>query len=201
MPTGSIRIVGQVAGVSFDGTVDRTNTGGLPVEVALPAAVAGSLTTRTDDNTGVVTTVAAHGLTTSDKVDVFWAAGCRYGMDATVAGLAVTVDGGAGDNLPIATTAVTIVEQVVIDCADFDADLLTQFAVQAINPPARMHIQFQETGLAEAAARDIASGEVWFWSDDTGTTNPMATKHVTQAMATNASLVPTTLHFGALYTA
>jgi len=200
MPTGSLQIIGQVAGVSFNGKIDRTNTGGLPIEKTLPAAVAGLLT-RSDANTGVVT-AAGHGLTTADKCDVFWTGGCRYGMDATVAGDNVTVDLGAGDELPAAAaTPVTIAEQVIVDNADFDADLLTQFAVAAENPPARIHIQFQEADLVEAAARDIPSGEPWFWAALSGVANPMATKHVIQAVATNASLVATTLKIGALYTA
>lgn len=65
----------------------------------------GQLTTRTDDDTGVVTVISdsndGHGITTSSTVDVYWQSGQRIGMSVSaVTNKAVTVDGGAGDALP-----------------------------------------------------------------------------------------------------
>ncbi len=65
----------------------------------------GQLTTRTDADTGVVTVISdsdtGHGITTSSTVDVYWQSGQRIGMSVTaVTAKAVTVDGGAGDDLP-----------------------------------------------------------------------------------------------------
>ena len=86
-------------------TVTRTASSQIGHETApqLPAAKAGTLSARTDDNTGVVTLAAGHGLEVGDVVDVYWSGSgnYRYGMDVTVVdGNDVTVDGGAGaDNL------------------------------------------------------------------------------------------------------
>ncbi len=65
----------------------------------------GSLSTRTDDDTGVVTVISdsndGHGITTASTVDVYWQSGQRIGMSVSaVTNKAVTVDGGDGDALP-----------------------------------------------------------------------------------------------------
>jgi len=110
-----------------------------------PDAHAAILTTRTDDDTGVVTfavygllttsdeahtgvvTAAGHGLAVGDHADVFWSGGARDHMDVTaVNGSAVTVDGGTGDNLPSddPPTAVTITESFVGPVVVYDHGLV-----------------------------------------------------------------------------
>lgn len=73
----------------------------------LADARAGTLATRTGDDAGTVTFGAGHGFVTGDLVELKWAGGERREMSATVAGVAVTLDGGTGDALPVETTAVT----------------------------------------------------------------------------------------------
>lgn len=75
--------------------------------VSVTGANAGTLTTRTDNDTGVVTLSGGHSVV-NGRVDAYWATGKRIGMTATVAVNAVTIDGGTGDNLPTATTAVNL---------------------------------------------------------------------------------------------
>lgn len=90
----------------------------IDLEVTLPAGKSGTLTTRTDDDTGVVTVASGHGITASDTVDVYWATGRRYGVDVTTAGATtLDIDLGSGDNLPAQSTAVVIVKQVVVNKA------------------------------------------------------------------------------------
>lgn len=90
----------------------------IDLEVTLPAGKSGTLTTRTDDNTGVVTVASGHGITDSDTVDVYWSGGRRYGVDVTAtAATTIDIDLGSGDNLPAASTAVVIVKQVVVNKA------------------------------------------------------------------------------------
>ena len=90
----------------------------IDLEVTLPAGKSGTLTTRTDDNTGVVTVASGHGITASDTVDVYWATGRRYGVDVTTAGATtLDIDLGSGDNLPAQSTAVVVVKQVVVNKA------------------------------------------------------------------------------------
>lgn len=96
----------------------RTGDDLIDLQVTLPAGKSGTLTTRTDDNTGIVTVASGHGITDSDTVDVYWAAGRRYGVDVTATdATTISIDLGAGDNLPTASTAVVIVKQVVVNKA------------------------------------------------------------------------------------
>lgn len=97
------------------------------VQLDLPQAIAGNLTTRTDANTGVITSVA-HNITTSDFVSVFWtdAAGVerfRANMDVTaVTADTISVDLGQGDDLPtlVSGTYPVIVGKVASRVVDWD---------------------------------------------------------------------------------
>lgn len=96
----------------------RTGDDLIDLQVTLPAGKSGTLTTRTDDNTGIVTVASGHGITASDTVDVYWSGGRRYGVDVTAtAATTIDIDLGSGDNLPAASTAVVIVKQVVVNKA------------------------------------------------------------------------------------
>lgn len=74
---------------------------------SVAAAKSGSLTTRTDDDTGVVAFNSGHGFVTNNVIDLFWSGGNRRAMTATVSGDDVTLDGGSGDVLPAVNTSVT----------------------------------------------------------------------------------------------
>jgi len=80
-----------------------------PIAAAVTAD--GTLTTRSDDDTGVLTMDdGMHGIATGDVVDVQWADGSRLAITVgTVAGTTVPIDGGRGDVLPAESTAVTVV--------------------------------------------------------------------------------------------
>lgn len=102
---------------SISRSITRTGDSKIEAEITLPVATAGTLTTRTDDNTGVVT-VTSHSITTSDTVDVYWSTGRRYGVDVTAQdSTTISIDLGAGDNLPSTSTAVKIVTQVPFNLA------------------------------------------------------------------------------------
>jgi hypothetical protein len=124
---------------------------------AILAAQTGTLTTRTDNDTGVATLSTGHGLLTGDICDVYWAAGMRYGMDATVSTNAVTLDGGGGDNLPDQDTAVTVVKQQVHNTPlDGDeADIVAVIYSNALAPTAKAHVDFQDSGNATIEEIDL----------------------------------------------
>jgi len=176
----------------------------LVVQKTLPALVAaqtGTLTTRTDDNTGVATLSTGHGIATSDVVDVYWSGGVRYGMTATVATNAVTIDGGAGDVLPSSSTAVTVVEQTAIE-VNFDGDDAQIVGVFYDNPSdtgAVANLDLQDSGNAsieaiglvhntengaDAAVYDIANGD----------TNVFTGNRITQGKASHDSTSAATLY-------
>jgi len=159
----------QAESISFPGGVNFARTGKMTfdslvsVDVVLPALVAaqtnGALTTRTDNDTGVVTLSTGHGIATSDVVDVYWSGGVRYGMTATVAGNLVTVDGGAGDNLPVLSTTITAVaKQVEMNPLDLDGDTAQVIAVvyrNASDTGANAHMDLQDSGAASIRAADL----------------------------------------------
>jgi hypothetical protein len=142
----------QSSAVSFESALAYTKS--LP---ALVAAQTGTLTTRTDDDTGVATLSTGHGIETADVVDVYWAGGVRYGMDATVATNAVTVDGGAGDVLPTQDDPVTVVVQVdwEMDWDGDDAQIIGVFYRNPSDTGAKAHVDFQDSVPASVNEVDL----------------------------------------------
>jgi hypothetical protein len=84
------------------------------VNVTLDAATEGTLSTRTNDTSGVIT-VTSHSFSAADIIDIFWTGGKQIEctVDSTTA-TTITFSGGNGDNLPIATTEVTVFEPIEV---------------------------------------------------------------------------------------
>lgn len=173
MATMNMDISAAIGGLVILGKISESGGGQIGEEFSLPAAKAGTLTTRTDNDTGVATLAEGHGIITSDVVDVYWSGGRRYGMTATVSGNAVTVDGGAGDNLPAAQTALTVAKQVAAEFYFAGDDV--QAAIVATDYRAGASF-IDESGNVQAL--DLAAGKAWLWADSLGTTNPFAGKDV-----------------------
>jgi hypothetical protein len=156
----------------------------------LPAGKAGTLTTRTDDDTGVATLSGGHGIVTSDVVDVYWSGGSRYGMDATVAVNAVTIDGGAGDNLPAQDTALVVTKQVQVTIS-MDGDnvalfgVKAEFADQASTDKAQ--VTFHDAADDVIAHLDLNANQLTIIDVEGGDTNPFAGDPITYARATCGS--------------
>lgn len=142
----------------------------------MPAAKVGALTTRTDNDTGVLTMVTGHGIITADKVDVFWAnpdgtRGCRYNMDATVAGDAVSIDGGAGDNLPADETDVT----AMVPLSEAFAIVGNDIKAYAVWSEAIGVIKFFSSAPALLAAVVLdATNQSFTWDEKNKYANPLA---------------------------
>jgi len=125
---------------------------------ALAVGGVGQLTTRTNDTDGVITMTASHGLITGDVVDVYWSGGMRYGCAASVATNALTLSGGAGDNLPAQDTAVVVAKQIEVNL-NFDGDDMLVVAVVYRNPSdsgAKAHVDFQDSGDASIQEIDLS---------------------------------------------
>lgn len=139
----------------------------------LGAAKEGDLTTRTDNDTGILTMDAGHGITTGARLDVYWTGGRRYGMTVgTVATNSVPIDGGTGDNLPVVSTA--IVAMVPAE----ESVAVTGNNVAAIgvktNTGGRAIVVIADGSDAELAKAEVTSGEDYVWTDQDGTTNPLS---------------------------
>jgi hypothetical protein len=167
----------------------------------IPAAKAGSLTTRTDDDTGELTMASGHGITTGQVLDLFWSGGSRRGMTVgTVATNQVPIDGGSGDVLPTAATAITAMVPVEV-VFTVDGDDVGQLVLYSPRPG---YIVFIDDVAAEIAASvtqfTAAGGKVPFSA--AGGTNPLAGEITTLAKfshddANNARVMKAIAYFGA----
>ena len=205
MPTSQNVWSFQFPGVrAFSGTGNSSYVGGVTVQqtlAALAAARVGTLTTRTDNDTGVATLSTGHGIVTNDVVDVYWAGGVRYGMDATVATNAVTIDGGSGDNLPAQGTAVTVTKQVDVEI-NFDGDDAQVVAVFYDNPDdtgAKAHLDLQDSGDASIEEIDLvhntANGaDAGIYDIANGDTNVFSGNRITQGKVSHDSTSAATLY-------
>lgn len=185
MITGTLQQYASVGGLSIQGAVVRQGDAqiGHSSDPELPAAKAGALTTRSDEDTGVITTDEAHGLTDSDVVDVFWEGGVRYGMAITgYTDTTITVDGGAGDDLPLGEDpAVTVAVPVEVDL-DFAGDNVRLLAAGSTR---RGHVCFMSDVPAVLLAVELPANEVWAWADDQGIDNPLEGEQVDHLLVSN----------------
>ncbi len=185
MAIGKLSVVVSRGDVAFSADLAREETGGVDEVVDLAAAKTGSLTARTDDDTGVVTAEAEHGITDSDAVDVYWegdSPGVRYGMDVTIVdGNDISINLGAGDVLPALNSAVTIVKQVLIVIPDFDGD---QTKFLAMHCSRRGHVDLQQVSGTSIEASKLGPTAPYVWVDGGGASNPLAGNTVSKAMAT-----------------
>lgn len=176
-------------------------TSGLVVDPPskIPVAKAGSLTTRTDNDTGVATMGAGHGIITGDRIDVYWTVGgvkgSRQGMAATVAGLAVTIDGGAGDVLPAALSAV-----ILAIAQPFDLELTGNNVLGlAFYTEKRGCFVFTQNDNTLVYAKVLPEdGQVDGWYSTNGVTNPLAGGAVGKVWMSHADTVAARImRFGA----
>lgn len=195
MPQAINTVSISAGGVSIQRAITRTGDGVIAVEVTLPAATAGTLTTRTDDDTGVIT-VASHTVIVGDKVDVFWSGGRRYGMtvsaqDATtitVGTLAGEI--GAGDVFPAQSTAVTIVKQTLINVAiDGDEVEIIGLSLETTDSTlaTKGHAQFEDAAGDDIAAINLTANVPSVYDVAGGATNPFTGDPITTCRASNAN--------------
>lgn len=190
MPTFQNRENASILGASFPSVTTIESSGGELIarqgDNALPVAKVGQLTTRTDADTGELTMSSGHGITTGDRLDVYWTGGSRRGMTAgTVATNAVPIDGGSGDDLPTNLTAVTAsvpVEEEMLLTGD-DATCIAMFSSR------RGSIVLAESDDSEALGREVGAesgGEQsWFWHESRNETNPLASADVAKVFFSN----------------
>lgn len=177
MPTFSRQTTVNADGNALTESASVSGAESAKVQLTLTQGLPGTLTTRTDDNTGVITS-AAHGLTTSDFVSVFWTdtSGVekfRANMDiSAVTTDTITVDLGQGDVLPPLNTVV-IVGKVASRVVDWDGTAAGLIGFVATCGARRGSITAQAIGtLADLAGTDCikhlktnSPGYSWFSSD------------------------------------
>jgi hypothetical protein len=182
--SGTINIQASIGGGLINATITRTAESVLRAEVELPAGSAGTLSTRTDDDTGIVTVEAGHGILDTDYVDLYWSGGVRYGLDVTAQdATTISIDIGEGDNLPTETSAIVITKRVEID-EQFDGDVLNMLAV---NCNQRGHVEFEESGGTTVKAQELKANEPWTWVTNQSFTNPLTGNAIGKIQASNGS--------------
>jgi hypothetical protein len=165
MPQASITLSGSIGSIVANGSVARTGTSQSGDQLSgasvLAAAQAGSLTTRTSDTAGVVTTTATPTITDADKACVAWAAGTRINMTVTdVTVNAITLTGGDGDVLPAGATAVTISKVRQVTRSIVGDNLTMLFAVADKNTI----VAFYSAANALLLRKNLPAKETFLWA-------------------------------------
>jgi hypothetical protein len=166
----------------------RSGTGAIGYSVSLPLAQAGTLTTRSDDDTGTITMGSgSHTITTGAVVDVYWSGGVQYGVTVgTVSTTSVPIDSGDGDVLPATSTAVTVVPQTTINTAiDGDNCKILAIMVETTDKSLRQsaHIQLLDVSAAEIAEIDLVTNVAQVWDIEGGSANPFTGNPITSSKA------------------
>lgn len=151
----------------------------ISMEEDLPAAKTGTLTVRTDADTGTLTMTGGHGITTGARLDVYWAGGCRRGMTVgTVATNSVPIDGGAGDALPVATTAITAMVPLSKPAAITGNNVIAMVAGADVPVDKQAQVVVADGSSVELGnvvlTADPSGTASWIWQSGSGYTNPLA---------------------------
>lgn len=176
MATGTVTKTMSIGGVEFRAARTPVATGEYRRNPSIGPAKVGSLTARTDADTGTATMTTGHGLTTG-RMDVFWAnangtRGCRYGMTGTVTGDSVALDGGGGDNLPPVSTALTVAVPQLHDYAVEYANL--QALAVGCDAPACAVFRSAANAVILAVATTGANGNYSWDAGDPTAANPLS---------------------------
>ena len=190
----------QEAAVTITGVVTRERT------VAANSTLnSGTMTNKTDANTGVVTLQTGHTIVTSGVlVDVYFAAGMRYGMTATKSVNEITLEGGTGTDLPENATAVIVCAQEEFEI-NFDGDNALAIGVfyrNASDTGALGHVDFQDTGSSSIEAinlvHETANGGVKkgtnCWNISGGDTNVFSGNRITKMFVSHDSTSAGTIY-------
>lgn len=173
--TSTVSTTASVIGITFVAQTTVTTDGLVMKNPTLGPAKVGSLTTRTDANTGVLTMAAGHGILTGDRLDVYWltaggAVNRRYGMTVgTVATNSVPIDLGTGDDLPAAATAVTAMVAASESFAVTAAAMQSLFA--GCGGPATFVFLDGSSAVVAAVLTD-GVGDSYVWFSGNGATTP-----------------------------
>lgn len=156
-------------------TVSATGASMERTTLTVPAATAGTLTTRTDANTGVITLPGGHGLT-SGTFDVFWSGGSRRGMTCTITVNAMAIDGGSGTDLPATTTAMGVMKPVS-QAVELNGDNAVAVAVYGARGGYVAYLDAEGADIKAYGPLDTPNGgDGWVTGD--GGTNPLAEAEV-----------------------
>jgi hypothetical protein len=177
--TGTITITARLANETsnydtFTQTIVESTASVERTSASVAAAKPGTVTTRTDEDTGVLTMTAGHGFVTGDYIDVFWSGGSRRHMAATVTLNAVTIDGGEGDALPATTTVIGAMVPVEL-AFTVDGEDCYAITVSTPVPGWIVFVDDSDLDIDEGAYQfTTTGGGANVWAFGQGAENPLA---------------------------
>lgn len=155
-----------------------TGNSGIQANPAISAAVTGTLTTRTNGTSGVITmTAGGHGIVTGQRVDLYWAAGRCYGaVVGTVSGTSVPIASvSGGDVLPSTSTAMMVGK---ITTVPFNVIGNNMQALGAAGSQSGYFVWAD--GSSDLFAAYVPGSTVYQWYTGSGITNPLASQTSTK---------------------
>jgi hypothetical protein len=187
-----------IAGVTITTVVNRSEEEASRLSLDMPAGIAGTITTRTDADTGVLTVSSGHGITTSDIVSVFWADGTAHNFTVSATtSTTITIDAGDGDDLPVVTTAIVVSKQQPFDLL-LDGDSLVMMVIKCAN---RAMVDFRSSAPASLLQYIMAANEGRDWASGLDITNPLAGDTVATVHVANGATTAASVEIGLLKTA
>jgi len=190
----NIALRSVVAGVSLSSTISRSNELGSIFQRTLPAGITGTLSTRTDANTGILTVGSGHGITDADTVAVFFAGGRQVAVDVTATtATTISIDLGVGDDLPVVTTPI-VVSVIEIHALAIVGNDLT---VLHIDSSTRAYAEFFN-GATSHASYNLVAKEGYVWYDGSLHTNPIAGDVITTVRLANGEATAVNFKIGLL---
>ncbi len=151
-------------------------------EISVPAAKQNSQLTVRGSNTAGTLTFTAHGIPDASLVSLFWSESGvrkyrRHCLVGTTAANTIPISGGSGDNLPVLnTTNIQICVEVSQDevlIGDNVFAILVKALISGVAVGAAQFMMYDATPTEHMAVTLV--GAPYIWTNDDGTTNPIAT--------------------------
>jgi hypothetical protein len=193
--TARITTTTTIAGAQITSIVERSQESAERLTLDLPASIAGTLTTRTDADTGVLTVPTGHGITTSDTVAVFFAGGVKHNCTVSATtGTTISITSTDGTDLPALNAAIVVGKQ-----SDYEL-LLTgdNIAVLVIRSVTRCLVDFRTDVPASVLLYDIPAGEGREWVVGKEIANPLAGDAVARVHVANGGTSAAAIDIGLL---
>jgi len=172
----------------------RTGDSGTSIDPTVPKGYAGTLSTRTDNETGTLTLGSGHGITTGQTIDLYWSGGLRRTvLVGTVATNSVPIgadNGGTGDNLPSQGTAIVASPRLAFN-ASIDGDNVKLIGVQLVTTDPAQTTAGVAVLLDSAddtiATLDLVANIPQVWDIEGGHTNPFTGDPITDGIVSQAN--------------
>jgi len=190
-----------LGGKIFNESSTITGDDAVIADPSIAAGSAGSIATRTDADTAVLTIdTSTHAFVETDRVDIYWTvggvSGCRYGMAVgTVSGASVAIDGGAGDDLPAALSTIMLVEPTEIKIKVLGTDVNAIFLASA----KKGQFVFIDDGDLEVFEKTIGAAKSYAWHDEEAVVNPITGDQIEKIYVSHGDAAAVIMQIGIVY--